>query len=307
MTFSLNQLADSFFEMLQAEENLSSNTLSSYQRDIKDFYYFLEVYKINLHEIKRNHIQSYASFLSQRELKTASIARKLSALRKFFIFLNNENILKQDLIEYVDLPKAEKKLPKFLSISEIERIFIYLDKQQDYNSLRLSTMLEILYATGLRVSELVSLKLTDLRYNNKKEIADFLVVNGKGNKERIVPLNKLAKQKLLQYLDLRKVKDLENSPFLFLSRATKNHITRQRFAQLLKEVAPLVKIDKNRISPHIIRHSFATHLLENGMDLRLLQEILGHSDISTTEIYTHINNKKLQETIVNYHPLAKYN
>lgn len=298
---------ENFLEMLQSEKNASENTIISYAKDLDDFISYLEEKKLDLGSMSRMDLQTYSSFLAAKSLKSRSIARKLSSLRKLLRFLTEERLLEKDYSEFIELPKIAKSIPKFLNLTEIEAILNYLDSDEGYSPIRLSSMIELLYATGMRVSELVTLKLSDLRFKNfeKFEFEDFLVISGKGNKERIVPLNEISKRKLRTFIEARSLTKYGKSKYLFASSAKNGHITRQGFAQLLKDVALKTNLDPHKISPHIIRHSFATHLLENGADLRVIQELLGHSNISTTEIYTHLQTKKLQDMVNKYHPLAK--
>lgn len=297
---------ENFLEMLRSEKNAKENTLISYHKDIDDFIEFLLQEKLDLEFISRQNLQSYASFLAGKSLKSRSIARKLSALRKFLQFLAQENLLKKDLSEFIELPKLQQNIPKFMDFVEIEKILNFLESDNSYNSLRLAAMVEILYATGMRVSELVTLKLSDLRFQDfsKLLLEDFLIIKGKGEKERFVPLNEVSKTKLKKFILERSKTKYQKEKYLFASFSKEGHLTRQRFAQLLKDAAIKVGLDPKRISPHIIRHSFATHLLENGADLRVIQELLGHSNISTTEVYTHIQSKKLNEMVNKFHPLA---
>ncbi len=312
-----------FLAKLEVEDNLSKNTISSYAKDLELFADFLAKKKISMAQVGINNIRDYLDDL--KELQPSSIARKISCFKNFFKFLQNENIIKNNPAINLKSPKKAKKLPKFLSEEEVFKLLDFVNKDKSEFGVKLSCMLEILYAAGLRVSELVSLPISaiqqDFDISGNLTLRNYLIVKGKGNKERIAPLNKAAIRKLIEYLHLRRQSGQEKSNWLFVGtlRASKkivkvhndvrlaeyDHLTRQRFHQMLKELALKVNIDPAKVHPHVIRHSFATHLLNNGMDLRILQELLGHSDISTTEIYTHILDSKLQDLVFKHHPLAK--
>lgn len=314
---------ENFLEKLKAEDGLSQNTILSYGKDLELFEKFLGNKKIE--QVDGEILKEYLHQLHQENLRSASVSRKISTLKNFYKFLQNENIVKDLPTINLENPKPDKKLPKFLSEQEMFKMLDFINCDKSEFGIKLSCMLEILYASGLRVSELVGIEISaiqeDVDENNQKTLRNYLVVRGKGNKERIAPLNKSAIKMLIEYLELRKKLGLEKSKWLFTGkvRSLKNitkikektylksdvHITRQRFHRMLKELALKVNIDPTRVHPHVIRHSFATHLLNSGVDLRILQELLGHSDISTTEIYTHILDSKLQNLVFNHHPLAK--
>lgn len=314
-----------FLEKLKAEDGLSNNTILSYGKDLELFTKFLLPKKISFRKVDANSIKDYLLSLHQEKLKSSSVARKISVLKSFFKFLENENIIKENPALGLELPKRDMKLPKFLSEEEIFKLLDFVDKDKSEFGIKLSCMFEILYAAGLRVSELVSIPINaigEINENGKKTLRNYLIVKGKGNKERIAPLNRSAIKKLMEFLELRKKLGHEKSPWLFVGvvRSSKKkdkiskksevvlvnkHITRQRFHQMLKELAVKAGLNPDRIHPHVVRHSFATHLLNSGVDLRILQELLGHSDISTTEIYTHILDSKLKDLVFKHHPLAK--
>lgn len=314
-----------FLEKLKVEDGLALNSILSYGKDLELFAKFLEEKNLTFEQVSTDEIKNYLYELHKKNLRSASIARKISCLKNFFKFLENENFIKSSPALYLQTPKPDKKLPKFLSEEEIFKLLNFINSDKSEFGIKLSCMLEILYASGLRVSELVSLPIMAIQEmtdeKGEKTLRNYLIVKGKGNKERIAPINKSAIKMLMEYLDLRKKLGYENSQWLFVGkvRAGKkirekhsnftdlsSHITRQRLHQMLKELAQKVGIDPSRIHPHVIRHSFATHLLNSGVDLRLLQELLGHSNISTTEIYTHILDSKLKELVFNHHPLAKF-
>lgn len=285
-----------FLIKLQAEDGLSKNTIASYGKDLELFEKFLAQENIEFKQVNKQVLKDYLFLLHKEKLKATSIARKISCLKNFFKFLVNENFISDNPALNLEAPKREAKLPKFLSEEEILKL---LKAAED--DLRLSCMIEILYAAGLRVTELVSLPFVSVQREGTS-LRNYLIVKGKGDKERIAPLNKAAIKKLLEYLSER-----EESPWLFPGHAKGKHLTRQAFHKMLKDLAIAAGLDPARVHPHVIRHSFATHLLNNGVDLRVLQELLGHSDISTTEIYTHILDSKLRDLVFAHHPLGKNN
>ena len=313
-----------FLEKLKAEDGLSLNTTLSYGKDLELFARYLEPKKIAFENVTTLNLTDYLADLHQQNLRSASVARKISCLKNFYKFLENENLIKASPALYLQAPKPDTKLPKFLSEKEVFKMLDYINSDKSEFGIKLSCMLEILYAAGLRVSELVSIPIAAIQEmldeNGKKTLRNYLIINGKGNKERIAPLNKSAIRMLIEYLALRKKLGQEKSKWLFVGivRASKKtgeirqrnfamsdeHITRQRLHQMLKELAAQVGIDPTKVHPHVIRHSFASHLLNSGVDLRVLQELLGHSNISTTEIYTHILDSKLKELVFKHHPLA---
>lgn len=285
-----------FLIKLQTEDGLSKNTIASYGKDLELFDKFLVKKNISLKQANKQVLKDYLFLLHQEKLKAASIARKISCLKNFFKFLVNESFISDNPALNLDTPKREVRLPKFLSEEEILKLL-----EVAKSDLRLSCMIEILYAAGLRVTELVSLPFVSVQREGES-LRNYLIVKGKGNKERIAPLNKAAIKKLLEYLKVR-----EDSPWLFPGYAKGKHLTRQAFHKMLKDLAIVAGLDPARVHPHVIRHSFATHLLNSGVDLRVLQELLGHSDISTTEIYTHILDSKLRDLVFAHHPLGKIN
>lgn len=323
---------ESFLNKIRAEDGLSLNTVLSYGRDLKGFEQFLQIAKLGVLDVDKGDLVKYLTYLHNQDLTAASVARKVSALKRFYLFLESDGFIKDNPSLELELPKLEKKLPKSLSAKEIFKMLDYVKKDLSEFGVKLSCMLEVLYASGLRVSELVSLRISDIgevEQGGKKVLRNYLIVKGKGEKERIAPLNDAAISSLRKYLELRYNLGLADSKWLFpgVIRAKKDkdikinidsrkkqlilskdkHLTRQRFNQMLKELAIKVNIDPNKVHPHVIRHSFATHLLNNGVDLRVLQELLGHSDISTTEIYTHVEDLKLKDLVFGAHPLGKKN
>lgn len=293
-------LIEAFLEMLRAERGAAVNTVEAYARDLEEFTRYLEARREALRdagtESVRLHLQSLAR--AGRSVRTA--ARKLSALRQFYRFLAAEGIRPDDPTAGIDSPARGRPLPKTLSEDEVEALFAAADRYEGRGAPRLRALLEILYATGLRVSELVGLPFSALSSDRT-----FLLVKGKGGKERLVPLSEPARVALEEWLAQRKgTAEWARARWLFPSRAEAGHLTRQRFAQQLKALARDAGIDAEKVSPHVLRHAFASHLLAHGADLRSVQELLGHADISTTEIYTHVLDERLQRLVGDHHPLA---
>ncbi len=299
-----NQLIlENFLEVLASEKGLAVNTRISYKNDILQFLVFLEKNKKKINEISPIDIEKFTSKFTTQGLEKSTISRKMSALSHFFIFLLEENIIKSNPIHELDLPKQIKKLPKILSVDQVEKLIKSSREDQSVNGIRLNTMIEILYATGIRISELVEMKLS-ATYAEK----NFLLIQGKGNKERLVPISENTEDKIKDYLKIRNefINNDTDSKWLFPSKqSSKGHITRQRFNQLLQTLCERVNLNNIRISPHKLRHAFATHLLANGVDLRSLQQMLGHADISTTQIYTHVLKDRLKKLVSDNHPLSK--
>ncbi len=296
-------ILENFLEALASEKGLAVNTRISYKNDILQFLNFLEKNKKEIIEITSIDIEKFISKFTTLGLEKSTISRKMSALSHFFIFLLEENIIKSNPINELDLPKKIKKLPKILSIDQVEKLIKFSREDQSMNGIRLNTMIEILYATGIRVSELVEMKLS-ATYAEK----NFLLVQGKGNKERLVPIGENTEDKIKDYLKIRNnfINNDTESKWLFPSKqSSKGHISRQRFNQLLQTLCERVNLNNIRISPHKLRHAFATHLLANGVDLRSLQQMLGHADISTTQIYTHVLKDRLKKLVSDNHPLSK--
>ncbi len=308
-----------FLQKLQAEDGLAVNTILSYGKDLELFLQFLVKKNVALLAVDLTLLKDYFYKLHQDKLKSASISRKISCLKNFYKFLEIENLIKENPASQLKSPKRESKLPKFLSEEEMLKILNAANSDDSEFGVKLSCMLEILYAAGLRVSELVSLPIAAIQREGDS-LRNYLIVVGKGSKERIAPLNKAAISRLLRYLKLRSELGFEKSKWLFVGnfRFSKSkekinhsdkikdaHLTRQRFHQMLKELATRAGVDAKKVHPHVVRHSFATHLLNSGVDLRILQELLGHADIATTEIYTHILDSKLKDLVFKHHPLNK--
>lgn len=282
-----------FKTYLQMEKCLTKDSIDSYMEDLKKFNNYFK--NIQLSEIETNNIENYLKYLNDNNLSSRSIARHLSCLRTYYKFLNRNNYLNSNPLDGIDSPKKINTLPDIWSVSEIEKLLdIKLNTPNDYRN---KAMLELLYATGLRISELVNLEFVNIDLEN-----DFLRVMGKGRKERVVPIGEIAMEYLKLYLDKYRcffVKK-ETNNYVFLSYRGKK-ITRQGVFKILNEQKLKSGVNKS-ISPHTLRHSFATHLLNNGVDLRIIQELLGHDNISTTEIYTHLANDQIKKDYDEYHP-----
>jgi integrase/recombinase XerD len=303
-------LVEQFLEMMVAERGSAKNTISAYQRDLADFLFFCKKLGKNLKKISQSHIEKYLQNLHDDGIGASSQARKLSSIRQLFAFLYNEKQRADNPSLTLDSPKLPKRLPETLSNEDIEKLISAARAGGDSpKAVRLNAMLELIYGSGLRVSELVSLKLSALQIQagGKKKLADFLIVRGKGNKERLVPLGDKSREALGKYLEIRHVfmKEKEKNLWLFPYHRADGFITRQQFGVMLKELAVQAGINPEKISPHTLRHSFATHLLEGGADLRVIQELLGHSDISTTQIYTQVAGERLNKLVQEHHPLGK--
>ncbi len=296
-----------FLEGLAAERGASQNTLKAYEHDIKDFSESLKT--TSLLEARALDIRSYLQELHGRALEPRTIARRLSALRHFYNFLHEQKEIDHNPALDIDMPKVGKSLPQTLSQEDITALVSAAYGKEGPEGARLVCLLELLYATGLRVSELVALPCADIMAALRMDqVPAPLVVKGKGNKERLVLLSKTAIASLKSYLEVRAFFDPHNEKlgkFLFPSTAQQGYLTRQRFGQLLKELAIESGIATSKVSPHIIRHAFASHMLNNGADLLSLQKLLGHSDISTTEIYTHVMGDRLEKTVLEHHPLSR--
>lgn len=288
-----------YLYFLDVEKGLAKNTLESYGRDLKSFFCFLSNSNCtNPTNVSRTDIVSYLLHLQKNGKAVSTISRNLASIRSFYHFLIEEQVVKKDPCSDLESPRQEKKLPEILTISEVD-LLLSQPNQLEVTGIRDKAMLEVIYATGIRVSELVSLNKVDINIDS-----GYLRCRGKGNKERIVPLGKIAVKNLYYYLEKSRPKlvKIESEEAFFVNHHGKR-LTRQGFWKIIKKYAELAKI-KRKITPHTLRHSFATHLLENGADLRSVQEMLGHADISTTQIYTHITRKKLRGVYEKTHPRA---
>jgi integrase/recombinase XerD len=296
-----------FIEMLVAERNVTLNTLKAYQRDLRSFFDFIGVKPLK--DIKQSDVIRYLSFTCEGEKKLAasSRARLLSALRQFFRFLLSEGEIDFDPTHQIDTPKLGQSLPKFLSENEMMLLLNTAQQNTSPDGVRMWALLELLYATGLRISELVSLPLSASPIKDHQVFRTTLLVKGKGNKERMIPIGEMALEALKAYHRIRSHFETQSKPLLYLfpSRGESGHLTRHRFAQLLKSLAHKVGIASARISPHVLRHTFATHLLAGGAELISVQKMLGHADISTTQIYTHVLADRRTQLVISCHPLSK--
>jgi len=299
-------LISNFLEVMAVERGASKNTLTSYKADLESFVVFLIEKHISIENTDTDTIREFISSMSRRSLESSSIARKVSAIRQFFTFLYTDQIIKINPTLNIDTPKTKQNLPSVLSEDEILKLLGVAYSDLSPQGRRNVAMLELLYASGMRISELISLKLSHLQIQNN-HIRPYIMITGKGDKERIIAINQKAIDALKAYLALRKeFTKLKTDPWLFPSKQSKQgHMTRQYFAKLLKKIAITANVTPKFVSPHKVRHSFATHLLNNGADLRVIQELLGHKNVSTTQIYTHVANEKLKSTVENFHPLSK--
>ena len=293
---------EAFLEMLAAERNASAHTLRAYGRDLEDFVGFLKSRGRTVATAVADDVRAYLKRLDDAGLSPRTAARRLSALRQFHRFLVSDGIRSDDPLTSIDGPRLGRPLPKTLSEDEVQRLIQAASALPESERVRLSALLEVLYAAGLRVSELASLPLAALSRDGR-----FLTVRGKGDKERLVPLSAPARDALDAWRKVRQqtLKEGQTSRFMFPSRARADHITPARIAQLLKDLAPRAGINPRRLSPHVLRHAFASHLLHNGADLRVVQTLLGHADISTTQIYTHVARDRLHRLVQDSHPLGK--
>ncbi len=301
-------LVEAFLDMMSAERGASANTLAAYRRDLKDFNGWLAARGRDPKQAARDDIRQYLAGLTAAGVAGSSQARKLSTLRQFFGFLYADGIRSDDPTVAVDAPKRGRPLPKTLSREEMELLIATVARKaaESEDGIRLNCIVEMLYASGLRVSELTTLPLSAVRNRD-----GVLLVKGKGGKERLAPLNPQARQAIARWLQVRanflpkgdRRKHAER--FLFPSRSLDCHLTRRRLHQMLKDLARDAGLDQDKLSPHVLRHAFATHLVEGGADLRSVQTMLGHADIATTQIYTHVARDRLARTVASAHPLAK--
>ncbi|GAA5626100.1 tyrosine recombinase XerD [Brucella sp. NBRC 12953] len=299
---------ENFLEMMSAERGAAGNTLESYRRDLEAAADVMQTRGVNLAEAKTEDVRHVLDGMSNEGFAATSQARRLSALRQFFRFLYSEGFRQDDPTGVIDAPKKQKPLPKIMSVENVGRLLDRADLEareapepaERIKALRLHVLLETLYATGLRVSELVTLPVSVARTDHR-----FLIVRGKGSKERMVPLSQKAREALQNFLSLRdSLPGYDDNPWLFPAFSESGHLARQVFARELKGLAARTGLSSASISPHVLRHAFASHLLQNGADLRTVQQLLGHSDISTTQIYTHVLEERLHKLVSEHHPLA---
>lgn len=303
---------DAFLEMLSAERGAAANTIEAYRRDLGDFGMFLQRRDVNLLHASRADVSAYFTEAADAGLKSTSRARRLSSLRQLYKFLLAEGLIAADPTHGHAAPRRERALPKTLNVAEVDRLIATAAKRaatakgrELVRAARLHCLIEMLYATGMRVSELVALPRSVLIGD-----ARMLTIKGKGGRERLVPLNATARTALDRYLEIGSgteegISTTVATKWLFPSISAQGHLTRQRFGQDLKELAIECGLDPDRVSPHVLRHAFASHLLDRGADLRAVQQLLGHADISTTEIYTHVLEERLKKLVEEHHPLAK--
>jgi integrase/recombinase XerD len=308
------RLIDLYLDMLAAERGAAANTLAAYRRDLSDFSGYVGEHGGAVATAGSDDIRGYLGDLSGRGFSAASVARRLSAIRQLYRFLYAEGNRKDDPAAAIEGPKRGRPLPKVLSVNHVDQLLGVARAGMDaarplgdrLRAARLNCLLEVLYATGLRVSELVALPASAARRDER-----MLIVRGKGNKERLVPLNRSAKQAMRDYLALQeeaakpKKGAIKASKWLFPSFGESGHLTRQHFARDLKALASAAGLKPKQISPHVLRHAFASHLLQNGADLRSVQTLLGHADISTTQIYTHVLEERLKSLVRDLHPLGE--
>jgi integrase/recombinase XerD len=299
----MNGMLDAFLEMMAAERGAARHTLAAYRSDLADFHRFLATSGGESGTATGDQVRAYLATLAAQGLRPSTAARRLAAIRQFYRFLYLEGRRDDDPTTHIDTPKQRRRLPKLLDEDEIEAL-IAAARGRDGggpDALRLTALLELLYATGLRVSELVGLPLSALAPDRT-----VLTVRGKGGKERMVPVGGAAREALAAWLGVRTfyVPDPSRQRWLFPSRGRAGHLTRQRVAQLLKELAPEAGLDSARLSPHVLRHAFASHLVAHGADLRAVQAMLGHADIASTQIYTHVQTERLAAVVERHHPLS---
>jgi integrase/recombinase XerD len=304
-----DSLIELFLDMQAAERGAGKNTLDAYRNDLADLTAHLRAGKVSVAKATTDDLRGFLVSVTERGLATASLARRLSAVRQLYRFLYAEGKRADDPAAVLEGPKRARTLPKVLSIAEVDGLLTQARAQAEdgksppvvrLRAARLLCLLEVVYATGLRVSELVALPASAARKDQR-----MLVVRGKGNKDRLVPLNGAAKRAMAEYLKLcNDAKDGTPSKWLFPSFGEQGHLTRQHFARELKGLGEACGITPERLSPHVLRHAFASHLLHNGADLRVVQTLLGHADISTTQIYTHVLEERLKALVRDLHPLA---
>ena len=309
-----------YLDMLAAERGAGKNTLAAYGRDLADFSAYLKRARSSIAKASTAELRAYLGELSRQGLRVATVARRLSAIRQLYRFLYAEGCRADDPAAVLEGPKRERALPKTLTLAEVDHLLRVAGKSDpaaplalQLRAARLACLVEMLYATGLRVSELVALPMSAARQDGR-----VIVVRGKGNKERLVPLNDAAKRAMANYLALLSASEgaaptltlprrrgREGRGWLFPSFGESGHLTRQHLARELKVLAAAAGLRAAQVSPHVLRHAFASHLLHNGADLRVVQTLLGHADISTTQIYTHVLEERLKSLVRDLHPLAQ--
>ena len=291
-----------FDEMLLVERQAAKNTRRAYKSDIHSYIKFINAkYSLSILNVENKNITSWYRSLSEKSISRNSYLRKVSSIKEFYRFLYSDGLIKNNPAKDIESPKKHQNIPKVLTIRQIEDIINALKSDNCLKSIRLLALIEIMYSTGIRVEELMSISLNAINYENQS-----IFIKGKGGKERIVPFGINALKAIKKYIGIRElfIKNKNNSSFMFPSIGKQGYLTARRFSQLLKEVSIKAELSHLSISPHILRHSFATHMLSGGADLRVLQEILGHADISTVQIYTHIVDDK-KKIALSFHPLEE--
>ncbi len=294
---------EAFLEMMSVERSAAANTLTAYGKDLADAQGFLAGRGGDLSDASAEAIEAYFGDIARRGLAASTAARRRASVRQFYRFVLGEGWRSDDPSRRVDAPVQGRPLPKVLSRGEVNALITAAGARDGAQGLRVGCMVELLYASGLRISELLALPVAAIARD-----PTFLIVRGKGGKERLAPLNDAAHKAVQAYLAIRPAffpKGVKDSPWLFPSRGAGGRLTRRRFSQLLQEAAIAAGVDPAKVSPHVLRHAFATHLLEGGADLRAVQTLLGHVDIATTQIYTHVAQDRLREVVETGHPLAK--
>lgn len=292
---------ETFLEMMVAERGAAANTEQAYRRDLDDFAAFAARHGQAPETADAKLVRRYLDMLNDSGLSARTAARRLSALRQFFRFLFAEGVRRDDPSATIDSPRIGRKLPRVLNEDQVLALLRAAHETPGADGLRLAALMELLYATGLRVSELVGLTVSALSRDRQ-----VVTVRGKGGKERLIPLGAPARDAVEAYLPFRLtfVARASSSPWLFPSRGATGHLTRARFTQLIKDLARAADLDPALVSPHVLRHAFASHLLAHDADLRSVQQMLGHADISTTQIYTHVLEERLKSLVRERHPLA---
>ncbi len=301
----VSRYLEAYLELLIAERGVSPNTLAAYRRDLEDTAAFLAGRDTSARAVldtaNTEDLRGYLRHLDGQGMTARTAARRLSALRQFYRFLYSDGLRGDDPTAILESPRQGRSLPKILSEEDVGRLLDTVEGHDGADGARLRALVELCYATGMRVSELVGLPLAAVQRD-----PEVLIVRGKGNKERMVPLSLPARVAVRSYLDVREafLPEGASSPHLFPGRGG-GHLTRQRFFQLLKQLARDAGLDPRKVSPHVLRHAFATHLLHHDADLRSVQQMLGHADISTTQIYTHVLDERMRRLVAEHHPLAR--
>jgi integrase/recombinase XerD len=304
---------EAFIETMIAERGLAKASVASYRATLDHFVLFITEKQEDVLSVDLSLLQSYITHLSSSKHSNSTIIQRFGTVRRFIQFLCTEGIRRDNPANLIDLPKHNIPLPKAIIQEDINKLLHCAAEDNTISGVRLRAMVEILYASGMRVSELVQLRLHNLQQDRNSNsshlpiaLKPFLIIKGKGNKERLVPLNNDAIQAIISYLPYRNNFTPDNhNQWLFPSDSKEGHMTRQAFARSLKNLAINAGVDPDTISPHVIRHSFASHLLDNGADLRVIQELMGHADIKSTQIYTHVQTNRLLDTVAKFHPINK--